>query len=301
MDCTGAGKISDRQRPRDEKCLTIVTALAGMLCCRSRRPTRTTCPLLRRRSYRSRRRSKSSGSTSLWQVDNTYSVNGASGPELRYSGAAVTEGQFGAWKPIGAEQAGSGYLVALAVRHRRPVTMWNVDGGGQLRPRPYDRRWCRGLMQARGVGDDVPAGSQWRRYDGHRHDGDRSGGVDDAGPGRRHLHLERRDAEGLRSGGDRRAVRRLEADRRGAAGGGYQVAWQFGTADQYTIWNVDGAGSYVPGRTITSGKTYAFEAAETTFQQDLNGDGRSGLVTTMNRERRVEYRRRWLRSRTPSP
>ena len=65
------------------------------------------------------------------------------------------------------------------------------------------------------------------------------------------------------------------------SGGGYQVAWQFGTADQYTIWNVDGAGSYVPGHTITSGKTYAFEAAETTFQQDLNGDGTTGLVTTV--------------------
>ena len=65
------------------------------------------------------------------------------------------------------------------------------------------------------------------------------------------------------------------------AGSGYQVTWQFGTADQYTIWNVDGAGSYVPGHTITSGKTSAFEALETTFQQDLNGDGTTGISTTV--------------------
>ena len=107
---------------------------------------------------------KSSGSTSLAQVDNTYSVNGTSGPQLRYFGAVVTEGQFDAWKPIGAEQAGSGYL----------------------------------------------------------------------------------------------------------------VAWQLGTADQYTIWNVDGAGNYVPGHTITSGGTHALKWAEKTFKQDSTATARQG-------------------------
>ena len=41
--------------------------------------------------------------------------------------------------------------------------------------------------------------------------------------------------------------------------GGYQVAWQFGTADQYTIWNVDAAGNYVPGHVVVSGTSYALE------------------------------------------
>ena len=58
------------------------------------------------------------------------------------------------------------------------------------------------------------------------------------------------------------------------------MAWQFGTADQYTIWNVDAAGNYVPGHVVVSGTSYALESAEAAFQQDLNGDGTTGLTAT---------------------
>ena len=60
--------------------------------------------------------------------------------------------------------------------------------------------------------------------------------------------------------------------------GGYQVAWKLAGADQYTIWNVDSAGNYVPAHTIRSGTDDVFEASETTFQQDLNGDGTIGVA-----------------------
>src|SRR5260370_1314066 len=58
---------------------------------------------------------ESLGSTKLVQVGNTYSlypVGGASGPQLRFSGASVLTGEFGAWAPIGAEQTAGGYQVA---------------------------------------------------------------------------------------------------------------------------------------------------------------------------------------------
>ncbi len=54
------------------------------------------------------------GSTKLVQVDRTYflyPVSGSSGPQLKRGGVAVVTGQFGAWTPLGAEQAGSGYKV----------------------------------------------------------------------------------------------------------------------------------------------------------------------------------------------
>jgi serralysin len=58
------------------------------------------------------------GSTSLTQVGNNYFfyANGTTtGPALKYAGAAVVAGQFGAWAPIGAEQTASGYEVAWKV------------------------------------------------------------------------------------------------------------------------------------------------------------------------------------------
>lgn len=41
-----------------------------------------------------------------------YVVGGSSGPELKYAGANVVAGQFGAVAPIGAEQTATGYEVA---------------------------------------------------------------------------------------------------------------------------------------------------------------------------------------------
>ena len=52
-------------------------------------------------------------------------------------------------------------------------------------------------------------------------------------------------------------------------------------ADQYTVWTVDNHGNYTA--TIigpVSGTTPALESIETTFGQDLNGDGTIGLVST---------------------
>ena len=62
----------------------------------------------------------------------------------------------------------------------------------------------------------------------------------------------------------------------------YRVVWQFGTADQYTVWNVDDLGdNHTTNPLIMLGKAYALEGLETTFQQDLNGDGTTGFVSTV--------------------
>ncbi|NPV22971.1 S8 family serine peptidase [Bradyrhizobium sp. 81013] len=64
--------------------------------------------------------------------------------------------------------------------------------------------------------------------------------------------------------------------------GGYQVAWKFQGQDLYTVWTVDGSGNYT-GNAIggVSGGSAAFEAFETSFNQDLNGDGTIGLASTV--------------------
>ncbi|MCK1393566.1 matrixin family metalloprotease, partial [Bradyrhizobium sp. 1] len=66
-------------------------------------------------------------------------------------------------------------------------------------------------------------------------------------------------------------------------GSGYYVAWKSVTYDQYVVWNVDSSGtrSAFDVASYVSGTSYALESLETSFHQDLNGDGTIGVVTTV--------------------
>jgi microcystin-dependent protein len=67
-----------------------------------------------------------------------------------------------------------------------------------------------------------------------------------------------------------------------ASGGGYMIAWKNGAADQYIVWNTDSSGNYLSAGPMLSGANYALQSLETTFSQDLNGDGTVGpFVTTI--------------------
>ena len=195
-------------------------------------------------------------------------------------------------------------------RRRRPVRRLDADRGGEdggrlpggleeRRRRPVhhlERRQQRQLDRpdGRGVrlracvpvaGDDVPAGPQCRRHDRPEDDADRDVGRDASGPGgQRVLPARRRGQRAVpevrRRRRCRRPVRRLDADRGGEDGSGYQVAWKNGSADQYIIWNVDSNGNWTGQTGVVSGSEYALQSLETTFQQDLNADGTTGLKTT---------------------
>ena len=58
---------------------------------------------------------------------------------------------------------------------------------------------------------------------------------------------------------------------------GYEVAFKFG-ASTYTVWNTDANGNITTNATGTvSGNSTSLEALETSFHQDLNGDGTIGV------------------------
>ena len=58
---------------------------------------------------------------------------------------------------------------------------------------------------------------------------------------------------------------------------GYEVAWKVTGADQYTVWYTDSSGNYISSALdIVSGTSTALQSFETSFQQDLNGDGSIG-------------------------
>jgi Ca2+-binding RTX toxin-like protein len=60
---------------------------------------------------------------------------------------------------------------------------------------------------------------------------------------------------------------------------GYEVVWKMTGADQYQAWNTDSSGKGISSALDqTSGASVALQSLETSFQQDLNGDGYNGLV-----------------------
>ena len=61
---------------------------------------------------------------------------------------------------------------------------------------------------------------------------------------------------------------------------GYQVAWKIPNQDKYTVWNTDSNGNYVSSIGTVTGGSATLQSAETSFHQDLNGDGVIGPVTT---------------------
>ena len=60
---------------------------------------------------------------------------------------------------------------------------------------------------------------------------------------------------------------------------GFEVAWKVDGADKYTVWSTDNSGNYLSSAfDVASGSSAALQSFETSFHQDLNGDGYIGLV-----------------------
>ena len=58
--------------------------------------------------------------------------------------------------------------------------------------------------------------------------------------------------------------------------GGYRVVWKVTGADTYTVWDVNSQGNYVSSPIgAVSGSDMFLQSLETSFAQDLNGNGRS--------------------------
>jgi hypothetical protein len=60
------------------------------------------------------------------------------------------------------------------------------------------------------------------------------------------------------------------------------VAWKVDGADKYTAWSTDNNGNYIANVIGgVTGNSLALESLETTFHQDLNGDGVIGISSTV--------------------
>jgi serralysin len=60
---------------------------------------------------------------------------------------------------------------------------------------------------------------------------------------------------------------------------GYEVAWKVAGVDQYSVWATDSNGNYTSNLYMPGpGTSVSLESLETSFHQDLNGDGSIGVA-----------------------
>ena len=234
------------------------------------------------------------GSTSLVEGGSNYFLQPTSGPavELSYAGAPVVDGQFdqfgGHWVPIGAEQTASGYEVAWKITGADQYTVWSTDNSGNYISSAFD------------VASGTSAALQSFETS-FQQDLNGDGSIGPPAP----TVIEGFGSTSLVEGGSNYFLHpnggsAVELSYAGAPvvdgqfdqfGGhwvpigaeqtasGYEVAWKITGADQYTVWTTDNSGNYLSSAfDVASGTSAALQSFETSFHQDLNGDGYIGLV-----------------------
>ena len=223
------------------------------------------------------------GSTSLIEVGNQFYLynSGGSGPSLKLNGANVVAGQFGAVAPIGAEQTAGGYEVAWKSAGTDFYTVWFTDSNGSYISNigtvsgpsyaleSLESSFHQDLngdgvigpvttvIEANGSTSLIEVGNQFYLYN--------SSGSDPS------LKLNGANVVAGQFG----AVAPISAEQ---TAGGYEVAWKSAGIDFYTVWFTDSNGSYISNIGTVSGSSYALESLESSFHQDLNGDGVIGPV-----------------------
>src|SRR3984893_4767027 len=223
--------------------------------------------------------SPSNGSTNVVEVGNNFylnSVSSGSGPELKYAGAAVVAGQFGAMTPIAATQTATGYEVAWKVTGANQYEVWTTDNSGNhvsdtgiisgtsnvleaLETNFHQDLNGDGVIgfsttviNAVGSTSLVEVGSNFYLYSSA------------PGPSLKYSGV-------AVVAGQFGAMTPIAAAQTAT---GYEVAWKVSGADQYTVWSTDSNGNYIASIvSAVPGSSPVFESLETTFHQDLNGDG----------------------------
>ena len=227
------------------------------------------------------------GTTDLKQVADTYFLydhGTTTGPQLKESGAAVTVGQFDTWTPLGAEKMGNGYLAVWKHGAADEYTVWTIDSSGNWLSQSAVVSGSSAEIQSlepgfnqnlNGVGG-ITARSVIESF------GSTTlatiANVFMLSPTGSSLGPQIRTSGALVTVGQNGAWTPIAAEQ---GGGGYQVAWKNGAADEYIVWNLDGSGNWLSQGSVLSGASPELKAFENTFQQDLNLNGVMGAITSM--------------------
>ena len=197
------------------------------------------------------------------------------------SGAAVTVGQFDTWTPLGAEKMGNGYLAVWKHGAADEYIVWTIDANGNWLSQSAVVSGSSAEIQSlepgfnqnlNGVGG-ITARSVIESF------GSTTlatiANVFMLSPTGSSLGPQIRTSGALVTVGQYGAYTPIAAEQ---VGGGYQVAWKNGGADEYIVWNLDGSGNWLSQGPVLSGASPELKAFEITFKQDLNLSGVVGAI-----------------------
>jgi serralysin len=210
------------------------------------------------------------------QVGSNYLFN--AGLELKYAGAAVVAGQFAPYTPIGVEQTTGGYEVALQNAGTNQFSIWNTDSNGNFVSfnvysgtsaalESLETSFQQDLngdgvigvptavIESLGSTSLVQVGSNY---------------FFNAGLGITGTELK---YAGAAVAGQFAPYTPIGVEQ---TTDGYEVALQNAGTNQFSIWNTDSNGNFVSFN-VYSGTSTALKSLETSFHQDLNGDGVIGI------------------------
>ena len=228
------------------------------------------------------------GTTSLVQSGNDYflePVGGSSGPELSYAGAPVTVGEFGSnWVLLGAEQTANGYEVAWKETNSGDFQVSTTDSSGNILSstalmspssvESYELSFHQDLNGDGTIGPTATVieadGSTSLVQSGNDYFLDPIGGS--SGPELSYagapVTVGEFGSNWVLLGAEQTA-------------NGYEVAWKETTSGDYQVSTTDSSGNILSSTALMSANSSPLELYETSFHQDLNGDGYIGSSATV--------------------
>jgi hypothetical protein len=238
---------------------------------------------------------ESSGTTNLLTDGTYYYLQIGDEPlvELSYNGAPVTVGEYGGWSPIAAQETSTGYEVAWKVTGSDQYGVWDTDSSGNYASAPIgdvsgtsatldaiETSFNADLNGDGFIGVPPPSpptviesnGSMSLLTDGTNYLLEPNGGA----------------AVNLSNNGSPVVVGQFGgwiAIAAAQTATGYEVALELKgatpNANQYAIWDTDSSGNYLSSPIgVTSGSSALLELYEPSFNFDLNGDGRIGVLAS---------------------
>ncbi|WP_314955526.1 M10 family metallopeptidase C-terminal domain-containing protein [Bradyrhizobium cosmicum] len=226
------------------------------------------------------------GTTSLFQSGSNFymsPVGGGTHIDLKYGGSLVTVGEFGAWAPGGAEQTASGFDIAWKAPGSSQFIIWHTDANGNYLTNS-------GVVSGSSAVLEQAETSLHQDLNGDGTIGvpvttiEASGGISLVENGGSNFYMNPvagGTGPELKYGGSPVAAGQfgvwtpIGAEQ---TANGYQIAWKAPGASQFIIWHTDSSGNYQNDTGVVSGTSGTLEQAESSFHQDLNGNGTIGPV-----------------------
>ncbi|OKO69293.1 hypothetical protein AC629_41400 [Bradyrhizobium sp. NAS80.1] len=212
--------------------------------------------------------------------------NAGTGPELRFGGSVVIAGQFGSsWTLLGAEQTSSGYEVAWKNTTTGSFTVWSTDSNGNevsgtsetaASIVSFETSFHQDLNGDGVIGPpQSPSATVIEAFGATKLDQIGNNYFMDPVAGNAGTGPELKFGGAVVIAGQFGSSWTLLGAEQTSSG--YEVAWKNTATGSFTVWNTDSNGNEVSGSSETAASIVSFE---TSFHQDLNGDGVIGAPAT---------------------